>query len=315
MLKNFNLGYIPTSHESVGPSNLLNGQDESAKARITFAEMEYPQSLTPVAKRRSGEFLRRMAEKDLDSFFAKKDKSKKKNKSKITIDDLTPDSSIGIGSISSTPTVLTSEKKKKKKSKDKVKDKEPSSAKAISKEEDAEWNDFESEEVDYSGLKIQNLQIASKEEEEVNEEREGNSDTDEDGEKREKGQDGPWNKATGEGALQQEMAHEAPPTRKEEAPAPAPVKSGKYVPPSMRGRTDNPEPLRRVPKSRKVAPDLRNQDEFPSLGANPLPQEIDTDPRQFERVRQGGKYDDSHQRSAPRLQLGNKYASLSNTGD
>ncbi|ELT96080.1 hypothetical protein CAPTEDRAFT_203128, partial [Capitella teleta] len=142
--------------------------------------------------------------------------------------------------------------------------------------EDAEWNDFESEEVDYSGLKIQNLQIASKEEEEVNEEREGNSDTDEDGEKREKGQDGPWNKATGEGALQQEMAHEAPPTRKEEAPAPAPVKSGKYVPPSMRGRTDNPEPLRRVPKSRKVAPDLRNQDEFPSLGANPLPQEIDT---------------------------------------
>lgn len=244
-----------------------------------------------------------MAERDLDSFFAKKDKSKKKAKSAITVDDLAPDKK---------------QKKKKKKSKEKEKESDASSSAVISKEEDAEWNDFESEEKDYSGLKIQNLQICAKDDEEENEEREPNSDSDEDGEK-ESGEKGPWNKANAEPAAAVEMIHEVPVpvAKKEEAAAQSSVvKSGKYVPPNLRKQMENPEPVKRVPKSKKVAPNIHNQEEFPTLGANPVPQEIDMDPRQFERVRQGGRSEDAHQKhSAPRLELGNKYGALSNTGD
>ena len=72
------------------------------------------------------------------------------------------------------------------------------------------------------------------------------------------------------------------------APAPAeesksdttPARSGKYVPPSLRGAmsasgsSDSPAATRSVPRKKKAAPNLHSEEDFPTLGGGPTAAEL-----------------------------------------
>merc|ERR1712179_688947 len=121
-----------------------------------------------------------------------------------------------------------------------------------------EWGEFEQEkERDYSGLKIQKLQIQDDEDDEDNyDEQELN----EEGELVRREPVGPWNKANTQ-----------PPTNvkaKEVTPVEGlpNTTGGVYIPPSKRmgsGVTSN----KKIGKKDKGAPDLSNENNFPSLSA------------------------------------------------
>ncbi|XP_012938314.1 protein CDV3 homolog isoform X2 [Aplysia californica] len=207
-----------------------------------------------------------MADSSLDDFFAKKDKSKKKTKTKVA--------SAG-GDVDDGSTKAVAKKEKKKKDKDKQNSGGGSQNVLRNAKEDEEWKDFEEEkEVDYSGLRIQNMQIAKEEQdkEAADAEEEGE---DEDGENKERrsGASGPWNKSneTGNVSTPAPAAPAAPEPVKEEAPTPK--VPGKYVPPGARlaassASSSSPSfPSRR----KKEAPNLHSEEDFPTLGGGPTP--------------------------------------------
>lgn len=122
--------------------------------------------------------------------------------------------------------------------------------KAVTKDED-EWKEFEQKEVDYSGLRVQAMQISEKEEDE-NEKREDPGDNWEEGgggggciEK----SSGPWNKTA---------PVQAPPAPiiVTETPEPA-MTSGVYRPPGARLTT-----TRKTPQG---PPEIYSDTQFPSL--------------------------------------------------
>ncbi|XP_053455571.1 protein CDV3 homolog isoform X3 [Nycticebus coucang] len=122
--------------------------------------------------------------------------------------------------------------------------------KAVTKEED-EWKEFEQKEVDYSGLRVQAMQISEKEEDD-NEKREDPGDNWEEGggggggiEK----SSGPWNKTA---------PVQAPPAPVivTETPEPA-MTSGVYRPPGARLTT-----TRKTPQG---PPEIYSDTQFPSL--------------------------------------------------
>lgn len=253
-----------------------------------------------------------MADEGLDDFFAKKDKSKKKSKSKITPADLDPE----------TAAKQAIKKIKKKKAKENQTDKDTgASGTSKPREEDAEWEDFQSEEKDYTGLRIQNLQISTKEEEDKKSENEAQSD-DEDGEGSEKRDtsQGPWNQ---QGQTQPTKREEPPEPPKpkpkaEEPPAPSPAKSGKYVPPGMRRQMEMSASnaasgtTQSGPRRKKVAPNLMSVEDFPTLGGVPFDEDA-ADEMVYQRVRAGGKSEENPRGGAAKLELGNKYHALTNT--
>uniref|UniRef100_A0A8D2A8A0 CDV3 homolog n=1 Tax=Sus scrofa TaxID=9823 RepID=A0A8D2A8A0_PIG len=124
--------------------------------------------------------------------------------------------------------------------------------KALTKEED-EWKDFEQKEVDYSGLRVQAMQISEKEEDE-NEKREDPGDNWEEGggggggvgvEK----SSGPWNKTA---------PVQAPPAPVVVSETPEPtMTSGVYRPPGARLTT-----TRKIPQG---PPEIYSDTQFPSL--------------------------------------------------
>ncbi|XP_047638787.1 protein CDV3 homolog isoform X3 [Phacochoerus africanus] len=124
--------------------------------------------------------------------------------------------------------------------------------KALTKEED-EWKDFEQKEVDYSGLRVQAMQISEKEEDE-NEKREDPGDNWEEGggggggvgvEK----SSGPWNKTA---------PVQAPPAPVVVSETPEPtMTSGVYRPPGARLTT-----TRKTPQG---PPEIYSDTQFPSL--------------------------------------------------
>ncbi|XP_069861534.1 protein CDV3 homolog isoform X2 [Dipodomys merriami] len=122
--------------------------------------------------------------------------------------------------------------------------------KAATKDED-EWKEFEQKEVDYSGLRVQAMQISEKEEEEDNEKREDPGDHWEEGggggglEK----SSGPWNKTA---PVQAPPAPVVVP----EPPEPA-MPSGVYRPPGARLTT-----TRKTPQG---PPEIYSDTQFPSL--------------------------------------------------
>ncbi|KAL7840575.1 hypothetical protein AOLI_G00258980 [Acnodon oligacanthus] len=170
------------------------------------------------------------AEKSLDDFFAKRDKKKKKEKGKAK--ESGP---------ASAPAALKKTKKEKEKStKNENQD-------ALTEKEDEEWKEFEQKEVDYSGLRLQALQISDeKEEEEYEKEEVG-----EDGEIILVSGDkvsGPWNKSGG--------PPPAAPVEEKEVPESKP--SGVYRPPGARLG-----PSKRGPS--QGPPEIFNDTQFPSL--------------------------------------------------
>ncbi|KAK3787720.1 hypothetical protein RRG08_019857 [Elysia crispata] len=193
-----------------------------------------------------------MADSSLDDFFAKKDKSKKKLKAKGDGDD----------------TAKQTKKEKKKKDKDSS----LSTNNILSNQEDEEWKDFEEEKkADYTGLRIQTLQIASKEEQDK-ESGDGEDDgDDEDSENRGKkdGASGPWAK-NNTAASEPSQPISQPEVVKETVPV-APKGTGKYVPPAQRHAAMSAASSHPVASSRgkKEAPNMNSEVDFPTLGGAP----------------------------------------------
>jgi len=248
---------------------------------------------------------------DLDDFFAKKDKSKKKTKSysaqKFTVDD-----------------ILQAKKDNEEKSKKgklpnkKVKDpSQPEGAVGLKTEgDDEEWVEVEEEtEKDYTGLRIQNLQIIGK----------GDEDRPDSGSQREDGEDGdtresaqgPWKMV----ASSATTATSCPVQSEQETAVIEPVKevtpktlSGKYVPPQMRRTQGDVSAVtmssggstRYGGRGKKTAPNVNSQEDFPTLGSMTEP----TEGAAFEKIRGGARQVDDPAGHHIKLSVGNKFDAL-----
>ncbi|MCI4391439.1 hypothetical protein PGIGA_G00134320 [Pangasianodon gigas] len=169
-------------------------------------------------------------EKSLDDFFAKRDKKKKKEKGKGK----------EAGPVSAPASLKKIKKEKEKSMKNENQD-------ATIEKEDEEWKEFEQKEVDYSGLRLQALQISDeKEEEEYEKEEVG-----EDGEIILVSGDkvsGPWNKSG--------PPPPAAPVEDKEVPESKPA--GVYRPPGARLG-----PSKKGPS--QGPPEIFSDAQFPSL--------------------------------------------------
>ncbi|XP_041669855.1 protein CDV3 homolog isoform X2 [Cheilinus undulatus] len=218
------------------------------------------------------------SEKSLDDFFAKRDKKKKKEKGKGKESTSGPTSAV----------VKKTKREKEKSAKNENQDAQI--------EKDEEWKEFEQKEVDYSGLRLQALQISDeKEEEEYEKEEVG-----EDGEIILVSGDkvsGPWNKS---GAP-------APAAPVEEVEVPETKPAGVYRPPGARlsttKRTQNQGP-----------PEIFSDAQFPSLQATAKHVETRKDremEKTFEVVKRGNRgREETSAASMQQLQLDNQYAIL-----
>ncbi|CAJ1082585.1 protein CDV3 homolog isoform X2 [Xyrichtys novacula] len=219
-------------------------------------------------------------EKSLDDFFAKRDKKKKKEKGK--------------GKETSGGGPASAAVKKTKREKEKSAKNENQDAQI---EKDEEWKEFEQKEVDYSGLRLQALQISDeKEEEEYEKEEVG-----EDGEIILVSGDkvsGPWNKSG---------AAPAPAAPVEEVEVPESKPAGVYRPPGARltttKRTHNQGP-----------PEIYSDTQFPSLLATAKHVETRKD-REMEKTFEVVKHrnrgrEETGGASMQQLQLDNQYAIL-----
>lgn len=220
-------------------------------------------------------------EKSLDDFFAKRDKKKKKEKGKGKETAAGP-----------TTTAL----KKTKKEKEKSAKNENQDAQI---EKDEEWKEFEQKEVDYSGLRLQALQISDeKEEEEYEKEEVG-----EDGEIILVSGDkvsGPWNKS---GAPPPPPA--AAPVEDVEVPEAKPA--GVYRPPGARLTTTKRSHT-------QGPPEIFSDAQFPSLLSTAKHVETRKD-REMEKTFEVVKHrnrgrEESGGASMQHLQLDNQYAIL-----
>ncbi|XP_038156563.1 protein CDV3 homolog isoform X2 [Cyprinodon tularosa] len=220
------------------------------------------------------------SEKSLDDFFAKRDKKKKKEKVKGKENTAGP-----------TPTAVKKAKEKKEKSaKNENQDAQV--------EKDEEWKEFEQKEVDYSGLRLQALQISDERDEEEYEKEE----VGEDGEIILVSGDkvsGPWNKSGGA------PPPAASPVEEEEAPESKPA--GVYRPPGARLT-----PSRRA--QTQGPPEIFSDTQFPSLLSTAKHVETRKD-REMEKTFEVVKHknrgrEESGGASMQQLQLDNQYAIL-----
>ncbi|XP_072019786.1 protein CDV3 homolog A-like [Amphiura filiformis] len=268
-----------------------------------------------------------MSEKSLEEIIEKKDKSKKsksKGKTKFTTtDEIAKKLTEGEKKAAKKQDKKEKEKKIEKPSTDTLED-QPKTATVYQIAGAEEWNEFEDpNEKDYSGLKVQSLQISAEPEEPVEEEEEGEVEIDENGEpvKRKDGQSGPWNKSSGTApptASPSEPVAPPPPEVKPEPPK-GNVTAGKYVPPSRRaaaamGSADSSTPSRQSRQKGKHVPQIESNLEFPSLAASSdIAKYGDKNAdRNFQEVRKGGSATDNPSGQRPRLELENRYAALGN---
>lgn len=222
-------------------------------------------------------------EKSLDDFFAKRDKKKKKEKGKGK-------ETTNPGPAATAPTVLKKPKKEKEKSA------KNESQDAQIEKEDEEWKEFEQKEVDYSGLRLQALQITDEREEEEYEKEEMG----EDGEMILVSGDkvsGPWNKSG---------AAPAPSTPVDDEEVPEAKPTGVYRPPGAR--------LTATKRTTQGPPEIFSDTQFPSLMATAKHVETRKD-REMEKTFEVVKHrsrgrDDAGGASIQHLQLDNQYAIL-----
>lgn len=253
---------------------------------------------------------------DLDDFFAKKDRKKKGTVKKFAtpeelakcIEDttkkatevkprkVTPAATAGISSSSSSSATG------------------PAGANADGSEQKApepvveeEWKEFEEERKDYSGLKLTQLNIT---EEDYQQGHYGGDDggatpkeNDGDrtgGDSAERKGAGAWKKPDSSDDQQQQQQQQATAA----AAVAARPTSSLYVSPAMKNL--------RVKGKKGVAPDLKNEEFFPTLGTEqPDPARSKKDST-FEEVKHGGRVRPSDMPSAAPLSVGNRFTSLSN---
>ncbi|CAG0895935.1 unnamed protein product [Cyprideis torosa] len=257
---------------------------------------------------------------DLDDFFAKKDKKKSKSKKQKgeNVD-------------------LSSEKEKKKVQK---KNKPGDFASEVGRGEERqaneveEWKDYEEEkEADLTGLKINKLTIDSDEEKDDDEDGTG------EGPDGKKGGNppGPWKVVPGTTAPEEqqettgERTEEDLPSRVTPASASDDDREAKrggstYIPPALRGRMQNSSsgssgnPVgiqgrrRGAGKGGSAAPDIKDEQLFPTLGASLDPKVAALgameDTAGFESVRHGSRTLPGGSAPGPKLNLGNRFGTL-----
>jgi len=228
---------------------------------------------------------------DLDDFFAKKDKKKKsktkdkKEEKKIKKKDKVESSVILEGEDNGTETIIEHP----------VHDAE-------------QWSDFQEEkETDYSGLKIQNLEIVENE----NGGTGADSQNEEDGEDG-SGQQGPWKRP--------QAAPQPEPVKQEvevpvEVPVAAAPASGGYIPPHLRSAQAVKVVPRAAGRGRRGAPDLKNEENFPSLAAGMSGevsvQKLEWAKKGFESVKSGASRTAGQNSEAPKITMGNRFDALS----
>ncbi|XP_077562206.1 protein CDV3 homolog A-like [Haemaphysalis longicornis] len=258
-----------------------------------------------------------MADSSLDQFFAKKDKSKKKAKGKVTSEQIAKKME---DSGKPAEKTVKKDKDKQENSSGKLSITIPSLAQA-----EEEWNDFEEEkEVDYSGLRIQALTIAEKEKEEEA----AREQQDEDGEDSQQAgdqQSGPWKvqqqQQQAAAAAQQrppsppaEPEPQAPPPKTE--PEPKEPTRSTYRPPHLRSgaamRTGTSQGPRRPVRENY---DFTSEEQFPTLGAAvdakaPRPEYAD---HSFTSVKHGLRNREDPTHHHLQLDLENKYSALHQT--
>ncbi|XP_023805908.1 protein CDV3 homolog [Oryzias latipes] len=219
------------------------------------------------------------AEKSLDDFFAKRDKKKKKGKE---------------------PVVVPASAAAKKTKKEKEKSAKNENQDAQVEKDDEEWKEFELKEVDYTGLRLQALQMSDEREEEEYEKEE----VGEDGEIILVSGDkvsGPWNKS----GAPPPAAAAAPDVEEVEAPEAKP--SGVYRPPGARLTTNKRGPT-------QGPPEIFSDTQFPSLSASAKHVETRKDKemeKTFEVVKHRNRgREETTGASVQHLQLDNQYAIL-----
>ncbi|XP_077410963.1 protein CDV3 homolog isoform X2 [Vanacampus margaritifer] len=219
------------------------------------------------------------SEKSLDDFFAKRDKKKKKDKGKAK------------ESATSSTGLKKGKKENEKSSKGDGLD--------ANMDKDEEWKEFEQKEVDYSGLRLQALQISDEKEAEDYEDEEQDEDGDvlivAGGDK----MSGPWNKSTPVPAT----AAPAEDVEMPESKAP-----GVYRPPGARLTSSKRGP-------NQGPPEIYSDAQFPSLMATGKHVETRKDreiEKTFEVVKHKGRGREDGNATAPvqHLQLDNQYAVL-----
>uniref|UniRef100_A0A8D0BTL8 CDV3 homolog n=1 Tax=Salvator merianae TaxID=96440 RepID=A0A8D0BTL8_SALMN len=234
-------------------------------------------------------------ERSLDDFFAKRDKKKRKEKGSrggavtTTASSAAPSnapaaggaggsrqSEGGSGAASNTSTVT---------------------AKTANKEED-DWKEFEQEEIiDYSGLRVQSMQISEKDDDESEKREEPRDNNEEPGGGLDRSS-GPWNRSA---------PVQAPVAEIIETPEPV-QSSGVYRPPGAReGRT------RKAPQG---PPEIYSDTQFPSLQSTAKHVDTRKDKemeKSFEVVKHKNRgRDEVSKTQATKLQLDNQYAVLGN---
>ncbi|XP_033117636.1 protein CDV3 homolog [Anneissia japonica] len=252
-----------------------------------------------------------MTDKSVEDFFAKKDKNKrsksKSNKSKFTTSDQIAKT------LSTNTTTADGEKKESKK------EKKPAQVSAIVTDEvgednatkpaneipqaDDEWKDFEDPTTkDYSGLRIQSLQIG-------------------------------YlcinfyfsvkfniNKYLPEQPTVDVVEKPAPePVAPPAAPEPEPPKSNKYIPPAKRAGamaeqmpSSTPANDRFRRRKKVVAPEINSESDFPSLSASIDIAKYKTkeSERDFETVTKGSRGGEDPTKKSSQIEIQNKYAAL-----
>ncbi|XP_075778030.1 protein CDV3 homolog isoform X5 [Pelodiscus sinensis] len=177
-------------------------------------------------------------ERSLDDFFAKRDKKKRREKGSRGAAAASSASSASSAAGGTRPSEGSSGAAASA----------ASSAKAVVKEED-EWKEFEQkEEIDYSGLRVQSMQISEKEDDEGEKREEPGDNWEESGSGVERAS-GPWNKTA---PVQAPVAE----TIVTEPPEPV-QSSGVYRPPGARETR-----TRRAPQG---PPEIYSDTQFPSL--------------------------------------------------
>ncbi|XP_015678546.1 protein CDV3 homolog isoform X1 [Protobothrops mucrosquamatus] len=233
-------------------------------------------------------------ERSLDDFFAKRDKKKRKEKSSRGSATAAPSSA---ASSNATAAGVTGGSRQAEGAHGAASNANAATggAKAANKEED-DWKEFEQEEIiDYSGLRVQSMQISEKDEEENEKKEEPRDNSEEPGGSLEKSS-GPWNRSAPTQIPVAEIIENPEPVQS----------SGVYRPPGAReGRT------RKVPQG---PPEIYSDTQFPSLQSTA--KQVDTRKdkemeKSFEVVKHKNRGRDEVSKSqATKLQLDNQYAVL-----
>ncbi|NP_001089590.1 protein CDV3 homolog B [Xenopus laevis] len=234
-------------------------------------------------------------ERSLDDFFAKRDKKKKKDKGGSgsaagSRGPARPSDGATSSSLSSYVSAAGKGVKKEKSGKSENPDQ-------LQEKEEDEWKEFEQKEVDYSGLRLQSLQISNEKEDDENENKEEQgADWEESGGFGSDKSSGPWNKTA---------QAQAPISAVEEAPEPVHT-GGVYRPPGARASVTTRKP--------QGPPEIYSDTQFPSLQATAKHTESRREKemeKTFEIVKHKNRAsNEAAKNPALRLQLDNQYAVL-----